>query len=222
MMKLNRTIALLLSLLLLLPCFVTAAFADMDDGDWLVHESTINEQGYVCTKETMKSSYGAKHVYTYTFDKAGRLLTSAESNREDDGVKFSNTKTCTYNKAGDLITEAYSFRDSGGYFERYLAVYTYDEKGNLTKETFNSQNEEGTEVNVRKLTYDAKGNKIKTVIDHRQADGITSRDVFTFTYDKQNRVIKKKVAYTSNTDLVSYLTVKYTFKNGRLAKETSV
>lgn len=220
-MKLKRTLALVLTLMMLLPCFLTAAFA-ADDGDWLTHESLVNENGFVCTKETMKSSNGAGYVYQYTFDAQGHLLKAVESNRESDGTRFGNVKTCTYNKAGDLVTEAYSFEGQDGDFEKYLAVYSYDKKGRLTKETLSFQNAEGTETNVRTLTYDAKGNKTKAVVNQRQADGITSRELYTYAYDKQNRVVQKKYRSSSSVDYIHNETTKYVFENGRLAKEILV
>ena len=221
-MKLKRTIAFALTLLMLLPCVLTAAVALEEEGDWLVHESLINENGYVCTKETMKASYGARTVANRTFDKQGHLLKEVEKTRDADGSSYTRTKTCSYNKAGDQVTEAYSFRASDGDFERYVAVYTYDKKGRLTKETFSVQNTEGTDFSARTLTYDAKGNKTKAVIEQRQADGITSRDVYTYAYDKQNRVVKVSFQSASSSDYVRNETVRYTYQNGRPVKETSV
>ncbi len=221
-MKLKRSLALVLTLLMLLPCFLTAVSALDEEGDWLVHESQINENGYVCTRETMKSTYGTRSVRTCTFDQQGRLLKEVDKNVEGSDSRFGSTKTCTYNKAGNLVTEAYSFSSTDGFFEKYLAVYTYDKKDRLIKETLTMQHEDGTDVSVRTLTYDAKGNKTGAVVEQRQADGITMRDVYTYAYDKQNRVVKASCKSASSIDLLKNETVKYTYKNGRLVKEYAV
>lgn len=192
---------------------------------------TYNAKGQLVSEKTDYSDSGVSEVQ-YTRDASGNCIKKIELS---DG-ELAWCTTSTYDAKGNLIKSVET--DSEG-VARLTETYTYDSNGNPTKYTSDSDGYLSTEtytydkngylikmveeygvgtsskeVDTTVYTNDADGNCIKQTYSEKYADGSGYSVVYTYTYDKGNKML---------TESASYYTAYYTYDNyGNLISEETV
>ena len=183
----------------------------------LVSEKTIDSDGefemkyaYDSNGNLVKSTWlnndTVTWIDTYTYDSKGNQIKAVGSDSE--GVVL--TETYAYDSNGNLTKYT---SDSDGYLS--TETYTYDKNGYLIKMV--EEYGVGTsskEVDTTVYTNDADGNCIKQTYSEKYADGSGFTSVYTYTYDKGNKML---------TESGDYFTTYYTYdKYGNLVSEKLV
>lgn len=154
-----------------------------------------------CIKETQLYDGKLAWCTTSTYDAKGNLIKAVGT--DSDGV--AQTETYAYNSDGNLTK--YTWKGVG-----FLntETYTYDKNGYLIKIV--EESSDGVHTTV--YTNDADGNCIKRTYSEKYTDGSGFTSIFTYTYDKGNKLL------TESTD---YYTTYYTYDNyGNLISEKTV
>lgn len=185
---------------------------------------TYNKAG-LPVKETVKRSYedNTKTVITtnYAYDKNGNMtkLTFAEKDRYGSAEK--RVYVYTYNEKNLCVKmkETWTFRDKEGSAEttRDVTTYAYDKNGNVTKQVYKSVSDSGEKRTVTFLyTYDENGNRTEWVTTEESGFG-NSKETVTYTY-KAGRLVKETVV-SEGYDGAGKTTETYTYdKAGNLTK----
>ena len=145
-------------------------------------ENYYDDLGRLTKKVIKNGGATAVRTITYTYDKVGNILTSKDTNADNQTL----TKTYTYDKLNRLLTA-----NAAGITGRtYSKTYTYDAIGNITSDgtstysyttsdtTFNTPHTLVSRTTVSiidRFTYDLNGNML-------------SGDGSTITWDYKNRV----------------------------------
>ena len=192
---------------------------------------TYDAKGQLVSEKTDYSDSGVSEVQ-YTRDASGNCIKKIELS---DG-ELAWCTTSTYDAKGNLIKSVET--DSEG-VARLTETYTYDSNGNPTKYTSDSDGYLSTEtytydkngylikmveeygigtsskeVDTTVYTNDADGNCIKRTYSEKYTDGSGFTSIFTYTYDKGNKML------TESTD---YFTTYFTYdKYGNLISEKTV
>ena len=160
-----------------------------------------------CIKKIELSDGELAWCTTSTYDAKGNLIKSVETDSEGVVVQ---TETYAYNSDGKLTK--YTLEGDGF---RNTETNTYDKNGYLIKNVLEYGGNTGPrEVHTTVYTNDADGNHIKTNYSEKYADGSGYSVVYTYTYDKGNKML---------TESASYYTTYYTYDNyGNLISEETV
>lgn len=235
----KKTVALLLTVLMLLPCCMTAASAadvpltafgnnlyrfvpcinlepmvrPWKDSDFGV------SAGWVKSKET--SLLTGLYTVSCTYDQQGRLLKKVE----DDSVV--TVYTYSYDEAGLLIKESMrrTLKETVVSFRGTLSsvtAYAYDADGRLKKMVKKSVDETGAiSKTVTAIAYDAAGRIKKVTMLYTSRTGASEKVVYTYAYDRTGNLSKIVAAgYGDDGSKVSKQT-EYTWThdaNGTLRK----
>lgn len=208
----KKLIAVLLTLTMLLACALPAfAFPLTEEG--ADREFGI-AKGYVCTKETLKSSNGYTNVKVWTYNKQGKLVSRTENDKDSDGNSSSFSTKCTYDKKGNLTKQV-------EYYDSFVTTttYAYNNKGKVTKEVSKMVSEDNSVWTMtRTYTYNKAGEVAKELAYYDDCE-----DIKTYTYDKKGNVTKEvqTQSYDDNTTTRTTTTCVYD-ANGNETKMTYV
>ncbi len=158
-------------------------------------------------KETSLYNNEVNWVDTYTYDSKDNRIKTVGTNGEGVVVQ---TETYAYNSDGKLTK--YTLEGDGF---RNTETNTYDKNGYLIKNVLEYGGNTGPrEVHTTVYTNDADGNHIKANYSEKYADGSGYSVVYTYTYDKGNKML---------TESRGYYTTYYTYdKYGNLISEKTV
>ena len=205
----------------------------VDESDGTVSATTTytyDAKGQLVSEKTNDSDgeYGAK----YTYDSKGNCVKTTWLN--NDTVTWINiyaydskgnmTKSVETDGEGVVVlTETYAY-DSNGNLTKYTSAdksatdtetNTYDKNGYLIKNVLEYGGNSGPrEVHTTVYTNDADGNHLEVNYSEKYADGSGYTVVYTYTYDKGNKML---------TETSNYYTTYYTYdKYGNLISEKTV
>ena len=154
-----------------------------------------------CIKETQLYDGKLAWCTTSTYDAKGNLIKAVGPDR--DGV--AQPATYAYNSDGNLTKYPWA---GVGFLN--TETYTYDKNGYLIKIV--EESSDGVHTTV--YTNDADGNCIKETYSEKYTDGSGFTSVYTYTYDKGNKML---------TESGDYFTTYYTYdKYGNLISEKLV
>ena len=240
----KKTIALILAVLMLVPCFLTAAFAwaptteeddfgiapgyvrtkevrkNADGSSWAM-ASAYNKAGQLTkTVKVEKSSYGTTKTTTaYAYDKNGNITKKVVKFAGEDS-SYKETYAYSYNKSGDVKKAVYRYEGSGNYWEKMTTAYTYDWSGNLTKVTVKRSGLGGEWSQTQTFTYDRFGRKIRE--NTHNGFSRIEETVREFAYDSDDNLIRINYAeYSADGTYEYHSTQTNTYdKNGNITKST--
>ena len=186
----KKSLAIILAILMLLPCFFTAAFAGILDDEDIEYGVA---EGYVRTKEVFRNNEGETTTTATAYNSDGLKVKTVQVSQSDYG--YSKTTTAyAYNSNWNLVKEVESRTASDGFTAKKVTVYTYDKAGYLTKITTSDRRSDGYYDYYGKTTtaysYNSVGNPVKIAETTKDNDG-TSKEIHTFTYDKKNNLTKE-------------------------------
>ena len=237
----KKTIAIILAILMLLPCVLTAAYAfspadeenfgimpgyarikavhKSADGTTWAMASTYNKAGLLTkTVEVEKSDFGTTKTTTaFAYDKNGNVKKKAAKTVDADGWSKEVT-AYAYNKNGDVKKTVYTYEGSGNYSEKITSTYTYDRSGKLVKVVAKRSGLGGDWTITTTYDYDAAGRKIKE--DQFNPYSMVQECVREYGYDAAGNL--NRISYAEyGTDYEYHSTQTLTYdKQGNLTKET--
>ncbi len=185
---------------------------------------TYNKAGHLVKEVSYYDD--CESVTVYTYNKAGLLAKEAVTRSYEDNTKTTVKTTHAYDENGNETKITFAEKDRYGSAEKRIYLYTYNEKNRCTKmkETWSFRDKKGNTETTRDVTtyaYDKKGNVTKEVYKSVSDNGSKRVVTFLYTYDKKgNRtewVTTEKGSFGNSSE-----TVTYTYKGGRLVKETAV
>ncbi|MBR3553176.1 MAG: hypothetical protein IKN72_07285 [Clostridia bacterium] len=187
-MKLKRTLAIVLSILMLLPCFLTAASAgEFWDGEVVGLFSAAD--GYVCTKQVQKDTDGYAVAQSFSYDRQGKPLKVAEVRKNGDVTeKAVTTYQYEYDENGNVIKKRSERKTNWSDVELVITKYAYDKRGNMIRKVEYGPMEGEKTVTV--YTYDKRGNQTKIQSVRKDADGVQSRETTVSVYNSRNQPVK--------------------------------
>ena len=210
----KKTIALILAILMLVPCFVTGAFAGILDDEG--YEPGIAE-GYVRTKEVYKNSFGETRAVANVYDEDGFLIKTVEAEHSEDGYAC-DTKITTayaYGSDGSLTKKAQRLVSDDGFTSKLTVTYAYDRNGTLAKETTVDKRYNYGELTfscktTRTYSFNRYGNPVKIVDTTKDSEG-TYTETQTFTYDWDNNLTKTTLTRASGSKKIYTGTTTYSY-----------
>ena len=142
---------------------------------------------------------------TFTYDRAGRVLTNtdAEGNDEQYGYDAFDQRISVRNRLGGIVDDPT--------FDNFSRTNAYDRRGLLCPKrcrrppTTNGAPVIGASV-ANRFEYDARGNRTKTI----EAYGLPEQRITSYVYDKADRLTESRgqaVSVLSQADHVSISTV---------------
>ena len=220
----KKSLALILAVLMLVPCFLTAASAAW--GDPKVEEPAKAAEGYVLVKDEciFQDDEGVEKSFTeWSYNKAGqpiREVTERYGQDEDtyeEYLAWTKTTTYAYDGSGDLTRKATTTVGYGGSTSKEVTAYVYNQDGDLVKESRSYKGGGGPEKSVIKYAYDRDDNLVKrsAVFVYYSS---TRKEASAYTYNSAGQQTKE-ITIVRRPDETEKTVIAYAYdKKGNLKK----
>ena len=232
----KKSIALILAVLMLVPCFVTAASAGWNDPVLGFPEKAA--PGYVCVKKEYvgRGDEDRGHNTTeWVYNQAGqpiKKVTVFMTDEFDDLeiedpdvfeiVYRTETTTFVYDDSGNLVKTSLKSEYYDGKTSTDVYAYKYNANGDIAKESHNYKSFSGYfERSVTVYTYNRKGLLVKRSTKAITEDG-TTQEVYRCTYNSAGQPTKETTLLKTPTKTEDRTTAYAYDKNGRVKKISAV
>lgn len=222
----KKSLALILAVLMLVPCFLTAASAAW--GDPKVEEPAEAAEGYARVKDeyTMwDDGVLDKDVTEWSYNKAGQLTKEIkkgyrqDEDTDEEFLAWTETTAYVYDGSCDLIKKVSSVVYHNGRTSKEVTVYVYNQDGDLVKESRGYKGYDGcTEKSVIKYSYDRNDNLVKRTATIVERSG-TRREISAYAYDKNGRLKKESAVVYFEDRLEKTVTAFAYDKKGNVTKK---
>ena len=191
----KKSIALILAILMLVPCFVTAASAE-----WYWYEYAKDSygiaDGYVRVKDVcvLEEEEGVSEITTeWSYNKVGQLTMMIKTMQgEDEATR--EVSTYSYSNNGILIqsTTSVEYVYEDGLFSRtQVTTKTFNENGDLLKSVMKEERDDGKTYSIVETnSYNKDGNLIKSSEKTVYDDGSKKTIVRSYVYNANGDLVK--------------------------------
>ena len=232
----KKSIALILAVLMLVPCFVTAASARWGDPE--VEYPDGAAPGFVCVKEEYVSHGEIEEEVRITesvYNKNGQPVKTVKVYMGERGFDYgvgldnvmetvyrTDTTTFAYDGSGNLIEQRKKNEYYDGQTETSVYTYRYNANGDIAKESCKYKRSAGYLTrSVTVYTYNRKDLLVKRSKKTVTERG-TTQEVYRCTYNSAGQPTKETTLYKPADGIEEKVTAYAYDKNGRVKKISAV